>query len=62
MTIFHNNNGKTYHILDAWESYTDGMSNTELNDLLWFESENLFSLLEIYEADDEDDDDFDSFL
>ena len=43
------------------ESYTDGMSNTELNDLLWFESEDLFNLLEIYEADDEDDDDFDSF-
>lgn len=44
------------------ESYTDGMSNTELNDLLWFESEDLFSLLEIDEADDENDDDFDSIL
>lgn len=27
------------------ESYPNGMSNTELNDILWFESENLFSLL-----------------
>lgn len=43
------------------ESYPNGMSNTELNDLLWFESENLFSLLEIYEADDEDEDGFHSF-
>lgn len=43
------------------ESYPNGMSNTELNDILWFESENLFSLLEIDEANDEDDDDFDSF-
>ena len=43
------------------ESYTDGMSNTELNDLLWFESEDLFNLLEIDETDNEDDDDFDSF-
>lgn len=32
MTMFHNNNGKTYHILDAWESYVDGKAAVILAD------------------------------
>lgn len=36
--------------------YPDGLSDTELNDLLWFESEWLLESLGIAEEEDEDED------
>ena len=36
------------------ELYPDGLSETELNDILWFESEWLFEQLGIDEDEDED--------
>ena len=41
--------------------YPDGMTDTELNDLLWFEPESVFEWLGISdeEEDDEDEEDWD---
>jgi hypothetical protein len=36
--------------------YPDGMTDTELNDLLWFEDEWLFEMLGIKEEEDEEED------
>lgn len=36
------------------ELYPDGMSETELNDLLWFEPETVFEWLEIEEEEEEE--------
>ena len=36
------------------ELYPDGMSETELNDLLWFESETVFEWLGIEEEEEEE--------
>ena len=38
------------------ELYTDGLSDTELNDLLWFESDWLLESLGITEEDEDEDD------
>lgn len=38
------------------ELYTDGLSDTELNDLLWFESDWLLESLGITEEDEDDED------
>lgn len=46
------------------EIYPDGMSDTGLNDLLWFESETVFDWLgmsDYDENDDKEDEDFDTF-
>lgn len=42
------------------ELYTDGLSDTELNDLLWFESDWLLESLGITEEDEDEDDDEDT--
>lgn len=42
------------------ELYTDGLSDTELNDLLWFESDWLLESLGIAEEDEDEDDDEDT--
>lgn len=42
-------------ILD--DVYPDGMSDTELNDLLWFEPETVFNCLGMDTEDDEEEDD-----
>lgn len=39
------------------ELYPDGMSETELNDLLWFDSESVFEWLGITEETEEDEED-----
>ena len=36
------------------DAYPDGMDETELNDLLWFESETVFEWLGIGDEEDED--------
>lgn len=41
------------------ELYPDGMSETELNDILWFDSEWLFESLGINEEDEESEEDED---
>lgn len=38
------------------ELYPDGLSETQLNDILWFESDWCFEMLGISEGEDEDDD------
>lgn len=38
------------------ELYPDGLSETQLNDILWFESDWCFEMLGISENEDEDDD------
>ena len=38
------------------ETYPDGIGETELNDLLWFESEWIFESLGITEDDEEEED------
>ena len=37
------------------DAYPDGMDETELNDLLWFEPETIFEWLGIGDEEDEDD-------
>lgn len=37
------------------ETYPDGIGETELNDLLWFEPEWIFEMLGISDEDEEDD-------
>lgn len=37
--------------------YPDGMTDTELNDLLWFEPESVFEWLGISDEDEEEDED-----
>ena len=37
------------------ELYPDGLTDTQLNDLLWFESEWIFEVLGIKEEEDEED-------
>lgn len=39
------------------ELYPEGLTDTQLNDLLWFESEWIFENLGIEEEEEEDDDD-----
>lgn len=43
------------------EIYPDGMSDTKLNDLLWFEPETVFDWLGMLDDDDKEDEDFDTF-
>jgi hypothetical protein len=38
------------------ECYPDGMSDSELNDLLWFESDWIFESIGFSDDDDDDDD------
>lgn len=41
------------------ELYPDGMTDTELNDLLWFESETVFEWLGMTTTEDDEDDEAD---
>lgn len=41
--------------------YPDGMTETELNDLLWFDSETVFEWLGISDEDEEDEEDDDEW-
>lgn len=41
------------------ELYPEGMTDTELNDLLWFDDEWLFEMLDIDDEEEEDEDDED---
>lgn len=41
------------------ELYPDGIDETQLNDILWFDSEWVFECLGINEEEDEDEEDFD---
>lgn len=36
------------------ELYPDGLTNTQLNDILWFESDWIFEMLDISEEEDEE--------
>lgn len=48
--------GKTDELEDILdELYPDGMSETELNDLLWFEPETVYEWLGISEDEEEED-------
>lgn len=49
--------GKEDELMELLENYFDDIPTmTEVNDLLWFESEYIFDELGINEDDDEDDD------
>lgn len=51
------NEGKTEEFESLLEEcYSEGMSETELNDLLWFESDWIFELLRISEEEEEEED------
>lgn len=39
------------------EFYPDGLTDTELNDILWFDSENIFEAIGITEEEDEETED-----
>ena len=41
------------------ELYPEGIDETQLNDILWFDSEWVFECLGINEEEDEDEEDFD---
>lgn len=41
-------------LITTQRTYTDGMTDTELNDLLWFESEWIFENLGISESEEEE--------
>jgi len=50
--------GKTEELEEMLEeNYPDGMSETELNDLLWFESDTVYEWLGISEEEEEDQED-----
>ena len=53
-TILHNNKGDEFDRLIE-ELYPDGLSETSLNDLLWFESDWIFEQLGISEEEEEND-------
>ena len=53
-TILDNNKAEEFDAMIE-DSYSDGIDETKLNDLLWFESEWIFECLEITEDEDEDD-------
>lgn len=52
-TIVNNNKEDEFDTLIE-ETYPDGIGETELNDLLWFESEWIFECLGITEDDEEE--------
>lgn len=52
-TILHNNKGDDFDRLIE-ELYPDGLSDTQLNDVLWFESDWIFEQLGISEDDEEE--------
>ncbi|HEY6143696.1 MAG TPA: hypothetical protein VIV55_09830 [Flavobacterium sp.] len=54
-TILENNKGDEFDFLIE-DLYPEGLSETALNDLLWFEDEWLFECLGISEDEDEDED------
>jgi hypothetical protein len=51
-TILENNKGEVFDFLIE-ELYPDGLSETQLNDILWFEPDWCFEMLGIKEDDDE---------
>lgn len=54
------NEGKLDELENILEDlYPEGMDETDLNDLLWFEEEYLFDLLGIVDEDEEEDEDED---
>ena len=53
-TILENNKEDEFDALIE-ETYPEGIDETQLNDLLWFESEWIFECLGITEDEDEDD-------
>ena len=51
-TIIDNNKEKQFDILIE-EMYPEGLSDTQLNDILWFESDWIYEMLGIKEEDEE---------
>jgi hypothetical protein len=58
-TILNNNKESDFDSLMD-DLYPDGMSETQLNDILWFESDWIFKQLGISEDEDEETEDEDS--
>lgn len=52
-TIISNNKGDEFDLMIE-ELYPDGLSETTLNDLLWFDSEWIYEMLGITEDDEEE--------
>ena len=55
-TILNNNKGDEFDALIE-ELYPDGLTETQLNDILWFESDWLFESLDIREDEEEEEND-----
>lgn len=60
-TIYDNDKEEELMSLLALDCFGSTPSITEVNDLLWFESDWVFEMLGISEEEEEDDDDFDEW-
>ena len=57
-TIIENNKGDDFDSLIE-ELYPDGLSDTQLNDILWFDTEWIFESLDINQEEEPDEEDTD---
>ena len=57
-TILNNNKGDEFDVLIE-ELYPDGLTETQLNDILWFETDWLYESLDIREEKEEEEEESD---